>query len=457
MNNKEKVAKLMPFILVIYVMAGLMDSALSILSPTLTNTFDVSASMIAVHFAICGVIFAICDSIYGTISDFIPIRKIMIFAIVMFVGGAFLGIVLQFNFYLFVVARAIQNVGQAAIGAMYVVLVAKYLNEDLKIKYFAIFTACYQLTQAVGVLAGGLIATYLKWWMVFLIPMAVIFFIPALVKYLPTEEKSERTTIDFAGLGLFAVLVLSVNMYFGNMKMMWLFAAILFVIAFIIYISKNKNAFVTSEFFKNKNFVIALIIEFFVYAVQIPFPFLYSFIISGVYGKTEAVVSYVMLPAYLCAALVGTMFTDKLVKKFGKYKVLTTAMCLIIAALLGTELFLEKGIVALALTSVVFSLGYVLMYSPIVDTVFSTLHKNQVGRGLAFNGLMLNVSASIGIAAAGQLMVNPTINSLKLPHINNAALQPYAVILLIMIVVFLVGMSLYLINRKNFEKLQMEE
>lgn len=457
MEREDSVKKIMPLMLAMYVTATLMDSAFSIISPTLTETFGISASVVSMQVSICSVVFAICGAVYGTISDFIPIKKIILFAILMFTGGSVLGLVFQTNFYMFIFARAVQTIGEAAVSALYLVLTARYLKGSLKIKYFALFTACYQLSQAVGVLAGGVIATYVKWWMLFLVPLVLLFFIPALMKYLPKEEGQAKSHIDIAGLILLAVMVLSISMYFSNMKILWLGSAAVIIIVFAVYISKNKNAFVTIDFFKNRNYVSAVTMEFILYFVQIPFPFLYSFIIGDVYGKSLAAVSYVMLPAYIVAAVVGTLFTDKIIAKFGKFKVMTFAMTLILCALAATGIFMESGVVILSITSVLFSCGYVLMYSPVVDTVVSTLPKEQVGRGLGFNDMILNVSASIGIAVTGQLMVSRKMTGISIPFLHTANGSTYSAIMFVLAFIFLLGIIIFKMHRRNFEKLQCTE
>lgn len=454
MDNFNKVKKVMPIMLIMYVISTLMDQAFTIISPALSEVFHISPSIIALQVSICTIVFAICGAIYGTISDFIPIKKIILFAVFMFVSGSLLGLIFQSSFKLVILARAIQTVGSSALSALYLVLTARYLKGPLKIKYFALFTACFQLSAAVGVLAGGLIATYVKWWMLFIIPFSMLFFLPALVKYLPKEEKQKSQKIDVFGLFLLAALVLSISMYFSKMQLFWLAICGVAVIIFTFYITKNKKAFVTIDFFKNKNYVTALGMEFLLYSLQIPFPFMYSYIISEVYGKSLATVSYVMLPAYLVAAIVGTLFTDKAVKKFGKSNVLTFAMTLIVLALVGTGFFLESGIVILSITSILFSCGYVLMYSPVVDTVVSTLPESQVGRGLGFNDLLLNVSASIGIAVTGQLMGAKVLSKVSLPNIVDDNARIYAALMIILAMVFSIGVIIFKINQKNFEKIQ---
>lgn len=453
MNTKRNVEKIMPLMLVMYIIATLMDSAFSIISPTLTETFGISASVVSLQVSICSIVFAICGAIYGTISDFIPIKKILLFAITMFIGGSVLGLIFQTSFYMFILARSIQTIGVSAMSALYLVVTARYLKGTLKIKYFALFTACFQFSQAIGVLAGGLIATYVKWWMLFLVPAVLLFFIPSLMKNIPDEEKKEKTRIDVVGLILLAVMVLSISMYFSNMKILWLAAAVVIIAAFGVYISKNKNAFVTIEFFKNKNYVAAVGMEFIFYFVQIPFPFLYSFIIGEVYGKSMATVSYVMLPAYIVAAIMGTLFTDKIVKKIGKFKVMTIATSFILCALLAAGIFMESGIIILSLTSVLFSCGYVLLYSPMVDTVVSTLPQEQVGRGLGFNDMILNVSASIGVAVTGQLMVSDSIGKIALPLIDSAKGKSYSSIMFILAIIFLTGILIFKINKKRLAEI----
>lgn len=444
---EDRVKKVIPVLLVMYVMVNLNDSAFSLISPLFTDIFHISASVAALQVTASTIVFSICGTIYGTVTDFIPVKKIMLFSIAMYTGGSVLGLILQFNFYLFIAARSIQSIGSASVAGIYIVLVTRYLKGAVKIKYLALLTACFQFAQAVGILAGGLISTYVKWWMLFLIPLVSLVFIPTLMKNLPEEERKEKKRVDIWGLTLLALLVMGISAYFVNLKVVWVGVSAVLIGLFILYIKKNENAFVTVDFFQNKKFIAALSAEFLIYAVQIPFPFLYSFMISGIYGMNMAQVSYVMLPAYIAAAVAGSLFTDRISRKIGKYRILMMSMSFIIAALLATACLMESGVAALSLTSVLFSLGYVLMYSPMVDTVIGTLHPRQVGRGVGFNNLILNISASIGVAITGQLMQSRLLARISLPFLKDHFARAYASVMVTLALAAWAGMMIFYKNR----------
>lgn len=450
MDERARVKRVMPILLIMYVLVCQNSSAFSIISPVLTEHFHISASVAALQITISTVVFAISGTIYGTVTDFVPIKKVMLFCIMAYVGGSVLGLILKFNFYLFIIARLIQEIGSSAVSGLYIVIVARYLDERSKIRYFALLTACFQFAQAVGVLTGGLIATYVQWWMLFIIPFIIVLFVPFLMKNLPDESFKERQHIDIAGLLLLALFVSAISIYFVNMELIWIGISLLFLLVFMRYIRVNKNAFITIDFFKNRNYLIALAAEFLIYGVQIPFPFLYSFIISELYNMSLDKVSYVMLPAYVAAAVFGSAFTNKIVGRVGKYRTLQLAMAFIVLALISTGCLMENGVAGLSLTSVLFSLGYVLMYSPMVDTVVGTLPKEQIGRGIGFNSLILNICASIGEAIVAQLMMSKVLMSCSLPFIQNPEARRYTSIMILMALAAFIGAVLFCWNRKNF-------
>lgn len=57
----------------------------------------------------------------------------------------------------------------------------KYLRNDLKVIFFGLFTAAYQLSASIGVFAAGMLSS-IAWQFLFLIPSVTILFLPILLK-----------------------------------------------------------------------------------------------------------------------------------------------------------------------------------------------------------------------------------------------------------------------------------
>ena len=70
----------------------------------------------------------------------------------------------------------------------------------------------------------------------------------------------------------------------------------------------------------------------------------------------------------------------------------------------GAAFSVESGFLQLTIFACVFYAGCGLMYSPVVSTVLGTVPKEESGRGVGMNDLIMNVTASIGISIIGSLM-----------------------------------------------------
>ena len=95
----------------------------------------------------------------------------------------------------------------------------------------------------------------------FAIPIISVLFIPALVKNLP-DEHAKGAQIDGWGFTLIGAFAGAVTMFFTDMNLLWSVASIVTLVAFIVYINKAKDPFITPAFFKNPAFVATMVVIF---------------------------------------------------------------------------------------------------------------------------------------------------------------------------------------------------
>ena len=447
-TESNHVKKIMPFMLIIFVLVTLMQHAFSIASPLMAEDFQISISTVSLQITISTVVLGVCSVIYGTLSDFLSIKKLLLFGIGIFLVGSVLGFVLQWSFYGVVLARALQTVGQASIGSLYLVMASRYLEGITKVKYFGYFTACFQLSQAIGVIGGGVISTYVRWSILFLIPLVIIFLIPSLLKNLPAEEPGGKKRIDWLGLILLGALVMCINLFFSQFAIVFLISAICLAIMLAAYIINSKNAFISVDFFKNRRYMTAVGVIILLYFSQFAFSFLYSFFGKAVLKETLDVISYILLPGYLAAVIAGTL-GGKITEKIGHFKTAMLGGSSIFLGLAGTALFMGCGRLAMSITAALFFAGYAVLYSPMVDIVVRTLPKNEIGRGIGFNDLFINISASVGVTIVGRILTDsvfsgiPAMNSLF--NVN----ADYAGSMLLCAAIVVIALVTLLLNRKR--------
>lgn len=408
--NEKNIRKLLPCLLILFVLTNLMVQAFVTVSPVLAEEFHVSASKVSMIVTLSTVALGVCSVVYGTLSDYIPVKKLLLFGTAVFVSGSAFGLLFQNYFYMVVAARVLQTVGQAAISSLYLVITSRYTKGKEKLKYFAWFTACFQIAQACGVLAGGIFAAYVNWKALFVISLAAAAFIPVIWKYAPVENEGKIKHVDVVGIGLFSICMVAIMLMLSDFRLVYAGIEILMLAVFFIYISKKEDAFVTPGFFReNRNYTKTVILVFALYLSQFVFAFICTFVVSTLYPRSLDLVSYILLPGYIAAAVVG-MNGDKITARLGRYQTISLGAFLIFLGLLSAAFFMDKGKIMLSISGIIFFAGYNTIYSPMLDTVTGALPSAEVGRGIGINDLTINISSSIGVAICSRFMM---VNYLK--------------------------------------------
>lgn len=395
--------------------------------------------------AIPGIVLGIVCFVYGSLGDFVSLKRMTVIGLALLVVGSLMGFFLHMNIWLVIIARAIQTAGAQVSGSVYLVVAAKYLRDSEKVVFFGIFTAGYQLSTAIGVVAGGFLSE-IDWSYLFLIPVISVLFIPILMKNLP-EINAQGVKVDVPGFLIFGLAIAFLTLFFSDYQWLFLAAAAVLFVVFALYINKAKDPFITPAFFRNSRWLKAISLIFVFYFINYSFSPLYNAIGTSVYNLKPAQVSLVLLASFIVATVVATS-SGAIIGKIGREAAIFTAAGLMIVGLVASALCVMAGTVALAITGCVFYAGMGLMFSPIVDTVLSTVPAEQTGRGIGMNDLVMNVTASIGIAIFGGLMGTQSLGGGSVIGATGSA-AVYSNLLLIFAAIVLLGLVLYVAFRKR--------
>ncbi|MDN6485821.1 MAG: MFS transporter, partial [Bifidobacterium mongoliense] len=136
------------------------------------------------------------------------------------------------------------------------------------------------------------------------------------------------------------------------------------------------------------------------------------------------------------------------VGRIGRQAAIIVAGCLMLAGFVGAAVCIESGFLVLAIMAAVFYAGAGLMYSPVVSSVLDTLPKDESGRGVGMNDLVMNVAGSTGIAIIGSLIGSAALGGASLFGVSGNA-RSYANLLLICGAVVLLGLVVFLVFRRH--------
>ena len=278
--------------------------------------------------------------IYGSLGDFISLRKLVTVGLITLLVGSLFGFFANYflpaNLWTVIIARVLQTAGEQVAGSAFLVVATKYLKTSLKVIFFGLYTAAYQLSASIGVFAAGFLST-ISWQFLFLIPAVTIIFLPILLKNLPV---------------IFGVATAFLTLFFSYMSWWMIALAAVLFIGFGVYISKAKNPFITPAFFKNTRWLMAIsLIALFYFTNYVVSPF-YNAIGGALYNMDSSQVSTYLVWAFVCAAIVGTS-SGVIIGKIGRQAGIITAACLIMCGFAGAAFCVDKGFILLTLCACV--------------------------------------------------------------------------------------------------------
>ncbi|MDO4908831.1 MAG: MFS transporter [Corynebacterium sp.] len=399
------------------------------------------------------IVLGIVCFIYGSLGDFVSLKRLVVVGLITLFVGSIVGFAATFfmepNLWVVIVTRILQTAGEQVAGSVYLVIATKYLKPELKVIFFGLFTAGYQLSASIGVFAAGMLSS-IHWQYLFLIPAVTIIFLPFLVSALPDREvKSQK--VDWLGISLFGIAIAFLTLFFTYMHWWLLGVSILLFIVFALFISNAKDPFITPAFFKNSRWIMGISLIIIFYFTNYCMSPIFNAVGGSVYGLSTSEVSTHIVWAFVVAAVFGTS-SGAIVDKIGRKAAIITASCLMIIGFLGAAFTINSGFGIMTVFGCVFYAGCGTMYSPVVSTVLDTLTQEESGRGVGMNDLFMNVTASIGIALFGTWMAKGTFAGSSLVGVSGAAAN-YANLLTIGAAVVLVGLIVFLVcNRKIYSQ-----
>lgn len=447
------VSKIVPVILTLMIFSLVIDNSFKIISPDLVKYFGVSASTVSWQVTLAGLVIGIGAVVYSSLSDSISVRNLLAAGILLICVGSLLGYIVHTNYWLIVVSRIIQAAGLGATETLYLIFVAKYASLEEQKKYMGYSTSSFQLATVIGIVTGGFVSTYLQWQNLFLIPLLSLLLLPFILKYLPKEER-KKNNVDFIGLILIAAVATSIMLYMSyfNWSIFILFLAA--VVTFLIYISKKKNAFITMEFFKNKQFVFVLIVAFIIYSTYAAYALnTLSFLLTTVYDIKLDTVSLMFIPACLLAALVGAL-SGKIGKYLSSKQCVYLAMGLITVSILMGTFFVDTSIALFVVSLILFSCSFALLYAPLIDTSLKNVPVEKSGTALGFYNLCINIAMSAGFTYSAFLIdkKNLQFGFLKFTSDNAVAVNYSSIILIIAAIALFSIILFWLLVDRRVEK-----
>nr|WP_249205086.1 MFS transporter [Levilactobacillus brevis] len=343
----------------------------------------------------------------GRLSDAFGRKRILNLALIIFgVSSIFTGV--TSSAAIMIIARALQGIGAAILAPTSMALLMDYFEGPELVKALAWYSSISGLGSSIGLVLGGVLASYVSWRVGFYINVPVaammLWLSFKVLKTTPvTHQRFDIMGTVFSILGS-AALVYAVN----GAKNIWLFLIIALVVFALLLRTESKSQFpiMPLQIFHSKTRVYAYIVRALLVGSMMGFWFYISEFLQEYYHYTPLMAGIGFLPMTVTLFLTAVA-VPRIVEKWGNRYTLSVAALVMLVGFIWIVLWRNGGYwFSVAIPMLFFGVGQGLGLTP--DTNLGIAHVSVENTGVASGlvntahqlGSVLGVAVMISIASA---------------------------------------------------------
>lgn len=349
----------------------------------------------------------------GYLSDRFGARNVFLAAIVLFSVGS-LACALSSSLALLVLSRVLQGVGGALLLPVGRLAILKSYPKGELLRVLSFVTIPGLIGPLIGPVLGGFLVETLSWHWIFLInlPVGVVGAIATRL-YMP-ELKETPAPFDWMGFLLFgggmvatsfSLQAIGERTLSGGASLLLLGAGLATMAAFWLHAGHHAKPLFRRELFTIHSYAVGLVGNLFARLGSGAMPFLTPLFLQVGLGFAPTQAGLFMVPSVL-GAMASKAIVERVVDRLGYRRVLTfntLLLGLLIASFARIEPGFSPG--ALALQMFVFGAVNSLQFTAMNTLTLSDLSGPAAGEGNALLSVVMQLSMSLGVAAAGALLL----------------------------------------------------
>lgn len=321
---------------------------------------------------------------------------------------------LSWNEASIVAFRVLQGVGGALISANSGAIIADIFPPQERGRAYGYNSIGWNIGAVVGILAGGLLVTYLSWRWIFWINVPIGIVALALAfRALPPDAGQGRRRLDLAGMGtlgaaLFALLWGSVRLTSGpvdSLSTALLIGGVLLLGAFALVERQSPDPMVHLSLFRIPQLTPSFLASFFQGLANFAVLFLITMYLQGVRSLSPLDAALLLVPGYVVGSAVSP-FSGRLADRLGPVLPATAGLGIqVIALLLYAQLGVATPLWVVSVVSVVNGVGSSGFFPANTAAVMKASPKNVFGvasgmlRTFANVGMVFSFSMALIVAA----------------------------------------------------------
>lgn len=343
------------------------------------------------------VLFAISSITYSRLSDFIPIRTLLMIGLLLLGAASIVGI-LASNYYMLMAARLLQAVGAASAPGLGIVLVTRYIPVERRGRAMSGIISAASFGFGLGPIIGGLLTQYLGYSSLFAVTALVLLTLPVFLRHLPKPvQASSPVRFDGWGACFIGTGVTGLLLYLTNHQWPPLALGLAALAAFWVRIHRVEHAFVQPALLRKPKYMCLIIIGFVAYVLHFSTLFLMPVMLTHLFGKSSSVTGLLIFPGAILTALLSPQI-GRWIDRLGNASMIISAHFLLLLsaaafALLSTHSAYYIGAAYLFMSVSVSAIG-----SSVSNEMSRILDKSEIGGGMGLSQLTQFFGGALGIA-----------------------------------------------------------
>jgi EmrB/QacA subfamily drug resistance transporter len=363
----------------------------------------------------------IVTPIYGKLGDLYGRKRVLQFAIIIFLIGSALCGLSQSMTHL-IVFRAIQGLGGGGLMVTTQAVVGDIIPPRDRGRYQGIFGAAFGVASVAGPLLGGYFTTNLTWRWIFYInlPLGIVA-LGVLAVTLPAQGSYLRHAVDYVGAALLAAALAAIVLVtdLGGIAYPWsspfmiglIVLAIASLVGFIIVERRAAEPILPLHLFRTRDVwvtsVVGLIIGFALLGSVTYLP-LFLQIVKGL----SPTASGLRMVPLMGGTLVTSILAGQIVSRTGRYKIFpiigTTMVTL--SLFLISRMTTETSIFQASLCMLLLGLGLGFVMQVLIIAVQNAVEYHDLGVATSNAILFRSIGGSLGTALLGSVLASQLNN-----------------------------------------------
>lgn len=433
--NKQKFGMVLPIILISYFMILLDNSIVFTSTVKIAADLSLSASELSWVTNAYALTFGGLLMIGGRSGDIFGRRNVFLIGLVIFSIGSLL-VGLSTNGLMIIAMRALQGIGSAILAPTTLALLMDSYRDQMRTRAIVYYGATGGLGASIGLVVGGLIASYASWRWGFLLNVPVgILMIVLTLKYIPASKKVEGK-LDWLGsiLSVLGITALVYGINGASHPVPMVMTGILLLILFVWQEKLSKHPITPLKLFKDRERSSAYIARFFFLGAMISYFFLTPQAMQQVYHFTPLMAAVGFLPETLPQFIFATL-VSRLNEKFTNTQILIAGTVITLAGLVFAAVVgIQAGYWwSVTIPMVIIGIGQGFTLSPLTVAGVANTDREITGSASGVVNMVHQIGSSVGLSIITALTANLISPVLSYDH---------AIIIMVVFMLISVGATL---------------